>query len=264
MTNEIRDTQHDTPDFENILKERFKSADKPNDDMKVITVMTRKGGAGKTTLLQALVSAALSEGKQVLCLDADPQQGLHRWLKPLSENEERIMSRQLIFANHLEGWTEAAYEVGTIDLVFVDTQGAAGEWIDELAEHSDFLVVPMKMADKDLSITVDTFNWYVGLRERTEEPELLPVFRIIFSDVPPKPTATQREIEARALATFPIMDNYFMHRNQHLEADAEGFLHTRAEEKRTSGFGLARTHAKHFDEALAEASDILKEIVGED
>ena len=38
-------------------------ADMQNDDMKVITVMTRKGGAGKTTLMQAITSAAVKEGQ---------------------------------------------------------------------------------------------------------------------------------------------------------------------------------------------------------
>ena len=35
----------------------------PNEDMKVIAVMSRKGGAGKTTLIRALASAAMREGK---------------------------------------------------------------------------------------------------------------------------------------------------------------------------------------------------------
>lgn len=234
-----------------------------NDDMKVITIMTRKGGAGKTTLAQALISAALSDGKRCLALDADPQQGLHRWLHPLAKDNPLIESRQLQFANDLEQWTEEAYEAGNVDYVFVDTQGSAGDWADELAAHSDFLVVPMKLADKDLTITVDTFNWYVGLRSRVDDAELLPTLRVILADVPSKPTATQREIEKNALEQFPIMTNYFMHRNQHLDADKKGFLHVQAEDKRNSSFGLGKTHAQYFDEAVAEARDILSEIIVE-
>ena len=58
------------------------------------------------------------------------------------------------------------------------------------------------------------------------------------------------------------MDNYFMHRNQHLDADAGGFLHNIADQRRKSKYGLLRTHAKHFDEAVEEAHDILEEILG--
>ena len=234
-----------------------------NDTMKVITVITRKGGAGKTTLTQALISAALKNHKRCLALDADPQQGLHRWLKPLSKQEPLVESRQLEFASDLEKWAEEAYNSGNIDLIFVDTQGAAGAWADELAAESDFLIVPMKLADKDFTITADTFNWYVGLRNRVDNPNLLPKLMVLLADVPTKPTAIQREIEQKALSTFPVMDNYFMHRNQHLDTDTKGFLHTQANEKRNSAFGLARTHAKYFDEAVEEAYDILSEIIGE-
>ena len=51
-------------------------AEMQNDDMKVVTVMTRKGGAGKTTLLQAIVSAAVKDKQRCLVLDAEPQQAL--------------------------------------------------------------------------------------------------------------------------------------------------------------------------------------------
>jgi chromosome partitioning protein len=256
-------TEQDEANAKQKTENGFVQTGQPNDDMKVITVMTRKGGAGKTTLVQALISAALKDGKRILALDADPQQGLHRWLKPLSEKEPLITSRQLEYAADLERWTEDAYEAGSVDLVFVDTQGAAGEWADELAAHSDFLVVPMKMADKDLSITTDTFNWYVGLRDRVDDPDLLPTLRIIIADVPRDMNATQKKIEMIAIERFPIMNNYFMHRKQHLDADTNGFLHVQAEEKRNGRFGLGRTHAKHFDEAVEEARDILAEITGD-
>ena len=117
---------------------------------------------------------------------------------------------------------------------------------------------------KDLSITKDTFNWYVGLRDRADDPSALPNLRIIFADVPTKPTIAQKAIEEEALRLFPIMDNYFMHRNQHLDADAGGFLHDIANLRRESKYGLLRTHAKHFDEAVEEAHDILEEILGDE
>ena len=51
----------------------------PNEDIKVILVITRKGGAGKTILTRALISAAMARGKRCLVFDADPQQALARW-----------------------------------------------------------------------------------------------------------------------------------------------------------------------------------------
>ena len=232
-----------------------------NDDMKVVTVMTRKGGAGKTTLMQAITCSAVKDGKRCLVLDADPQQALYRWFHRVEIDDPLVKVQQLEFSSDLEKVIEEAWQSGETDIVFVDTQGAAGAWADDLAASSDFLVVPMKLSEKDLSITKDTFNWYVGLRDRTDDPTALPSLRIIFADVPNKPTLAQKKIEDEALRLFPIMENYFMHRNQHMDADADGFLHDIAEKRRTSRYALLRTHAKHFDEAVEEAQDILSEIL---
>ncbi|CTQ34454.1 putative crown gall tumor protein VirC1 [Jannaschia rubra] len=234
-----------------------------NDDMKVITVMTRKGGAGKTTLTQALMSAAVSRGKRCLALDADPQQGLHRWLDEYARDEPLVTYRQLEFAEDLEAAANEAYEAGEVDLIFVDTQGAAGAWADELAAQSDVLVVPMKLGKTDYLITIDTVNWYSGLLDRIDQPELAPPLRVVVSGATAKPTVTEKEFETLAVENFPVLPTYFMFRKQHLDAAAGGFLHNLAEAKRTSKNGLERSHVKHFDEAVQEASDILDEIMGE-
>ena len=235
----------------------------PNDEMKVITIMTRKGGAGKTTLTQALMSAAVSQGKRCLALDADPQQGLHRWLHEYARGEPLVTFRQLEYAADLAKWSDEAYESGEVDLVFVDTQGAAGAWADELAAQSDILVVPMRLGKTDYLITTDTVNWYSGLLDRMDKPDLAPPLRVVVSGASAKPTVTEREYETLAAENFPVLRTYFMHRKQHLDAAAGGFLHDLAEAKRTSKNGLERSHGKHFDEAVQEASDILDEIMGE-
>lgn len=234
-----------------------------NDDMKVITIMTRKGGAGKTTLAQALMSAAIKQGKRCLALDADPQQGLHRWLHEFGQDEPLVTFRQLEYAADLAKWSDEAYGSGEVDLIFVDTQGAAGAWADELASQSDVLVVPMRLGKKDYLITTDTVNWYSNLLGRMDKPELAPPLRVIVSGATAKLNKTEQQYETLAVENFPVLRNYFMHRKQHLDADAQGFLHQQAEAKRTSANGLDRSHAKHFDEAVQEATDILDEIMGE-
>lgn len=234
-----------------------------NDDMKVVTVMTRKGGAGKTTLTQALLSAAIAQGKRCLALDADPQQGLHRWLYEVAKDEPLLTFRQLEVATDLGKAADEAYESGEVDLIFVDTQGAAGAWADELAAQSDILVVPMKLGKTDYLITTDTVNWYAGLLDRVDKPELLPELRVVVSGATMKPNKTEQEYEALAVRNFPVLPTYFMYRKQHLDAGANGFLHKLAEAKRNSAFGLERRHAQHFDEAVKEATAMLDEILGE-
>ncbi|WP_188678599.1 AAA family ATPase [Neptunicoccus cionae] len=235
----------------------------PNENMKVISVMTRKGGAGKTTLTRALVSAAMSRGKRCLVFDADPQQALVRWATKLQLNDPLFKIEPLTKASELEQKAEEAYQSNTADYVFVDTIGAAGAWADDLASESDAIVVPMMLSDDDLEITTDTFNWYVGLRERADDPEALPSFHVVLSAVPPKQSKAETEVERKALKNFPVLDDYFMARKQHKDAAADGFIHSIAQARRESKNPLMRVHAKHFEEALEEASSILDALTGD-
>lgn len=232
-----------------------------NDNMKVITVMSRKGGSGKTTLTRALISAAMSQGKKCLVFDADPQQALARWARKLEISDPLFTIEPLTVAEELAIKTDAAWEEGSTDFVFVDTIGAAGAWADDLAAASDALVVPMMLSEDDMEITKDTFNWYVGLKDRTDDPEALPSFQVVLSAVPAKQSVAETEVEEQALKNFPVISENFMSRKQHKDASSYGFLHVLAEKRRSSRYGLFRVHAKHFDEAVAEASSILNDIV---
>ena len=232
-----------------------------NDNMKVITVMTRKGGAGKTTLTRALVSAAMSQGKKCIVFDADPQQALDRWARRLEINDPLFSIEHLTVAGELASKTDEAWEEGSTDFVFVDTIGAAGAWADDLAAASDALVIPMMLSDDDMEITKDTFNWYVGLKDRTDDPEALPSFNVVLSAVPAKQSSAETDVEERALKSFPVIPEYFMSRKQHKDASSYGFLHTLAEKRRSHKYALFRVHAKHFDEAVEEAKAILNDIL---
>lgn len=234
-----------------------------NDEMKVITVMTRKGGAGKTTLTRALMSAAMQRGKRCLLVDTDPQQALARWATKLKiEDPFFELGPRLDSAAGLADLVESTYEAGETDLVFVDTIGAAGDWADILAIDSDALVVPMMLSDDDFEITKDTFNWYVGLRERTDDPELLPTFHVVLSNVPSKQSKAEEAVEHEAIRSFPVAEDYFMSRKQHKDAAQGGFLHHLAAAKRASRNGLTRFHARHYEEALEEAGAILDQVMG--
>jgi len=234
----------------------------PNENMKVITVMTRKGGAGKTMLTRALASAAMNAGKKCLVLDADPQQALFRWAEKLKIEDPNFTIEELKSPEAFEARVDAAWEEGSTDFVFVDTLGAAGAWADDLAAFSDILVVPMMLSNDDMEITQDTHKWYVDLRGRTEDPENLPTFHVVLSSVPARMSKTEQQLELEAIQSFPVVQNYFMERKQHKDAASLGFLHYLAEARRNDPNPLLRTHAKHYEEALDEALAILQDIGG--
>ena len=231
-----------------------------NEDMKVVAVMSRKGGDGKTTLIRALASAAMRYKKRCIIFDTDPQQGMMNWATSLGINDPLLTVEHLEFSDELGTKTDEAYESGDVDYIFVDTMGAAGAWADDLAAASDVIILPMKLSMDDWKSTNDTFEWYKGLADRAENPEALPSFHVVLSDVPAKQSKTELEFEDRAFDEFPVVSHFFMSRKQHREASKEGLLHTIAQAKRSGINPLGRVHAKYFDEALDEAAAILKEV----
>ena len=64
----------------------------PNEQLKVIAIMTRKGGAGKTALARALMSAIIADGKRCIAIDADPQQALFRWWESVTTANPNVAS----------------------------------------------------------------------------------------------------------------------------------------------------------------------------
>jgi len=117
------------------------------------------------------------------------------------------------------------------------------------------------LTETDLEITIDTFNWYCGLRERTENPEDLPSFHVVLSRVPSKPSKTMLAVAQKAVQLFPVIDEMFMERKQHADSDGEGLLQDVAESKRNDPNHLIKTHAKYYIEAIEEAKAILSGVV---
>ena len=233
----------------------------PNDDMKVIAVMARKGGSGKTTLVRALMSAIAKSGRTSLALDADPQRALIGWAKRIGLNNDRASVEEIGKQSDLETAIDFAWSGGKTDYIIIDTQGAGGEWADTIAVHADHIVCPVMLTETDFDKTMDTFEWYERLRERADDPAALPTFTCVVSRVPRKATKTMLAVASKCQESFPLLPIMFMERGQHADGDAENLLHVLADKKR-NGSPLDRPHAKNFDEAVEEAADILKAIEG--
>ncbi len=234
----------------------------PNEHMKVIAVMTRKGGAGKTTLLRALISAILRGGGTCLALDADPQQALLRWSTRLIDPPSGLKVAAISHTVQLGQEIDAAYDAGGRDFVLIDTQGAGGAWADEIAVQCDFIVMPVMLSPTDYEIAMDTHNWYRGLHRRAADPAALPAFKVVISRFPNKLTLEQKRVVRDIAGDLPLIDTMFLERNQHANADRDGLLHQIAEIKRSDPNPLFRHHAGYFDDAVQEARDILRDILG--
>ena len=236
----------------------------PNEQLKVIAIMTRKGGAGKTALARALMSVIIADGKRCIAIDADPQQALFRWWDSVTTVNPDVASTApglrvmgIESPSELESIIDEAYENDTADFVIIDTMGAGGQWADELAVHSDNIVLPMMLSDTDMRIATDTYNWYQGLFERAEDPSVLPKLTVVLSRVDKNPSNAMRAMAREANAKFPVIEELFMDRKQHADVDREGLFHQISKWRTENPNPLMRTHARLYDEALDEAREIL-------
>ncbi|WP_425041539.1 ParA family protein [Primorskyibacter sp. S187A] len=236
----------------------------PNEQLKVIAIMTRKGGAGKTALARALMSAIIADGKRCIAIDADPQQALFRWWESVTTENPDVASTApelrvlgIDSPSDLEAIIDDAYENDAADFVIIDTMGAGGQWADELAVHSDHIVLPMMLSDTDMRIATDTYNWYQGLFERAEDPSVLPKLTVVLSRVDKNPSNAMRAMAREANAKFPVIEELFMDRKQHADVDREGLFHQISKWRTEDPNPLMRTHARLYDEALDEAREIL-------
>ena len=106
--------------------------------MQVVALVAQKGGAGKTSLALALAVAAVSEGRTVVVLDADPQASACSWRDRRQADAPVVTDVQ---PSRLRHAVDAAAEQD-VDLVVIDTPPRSETAALEAAKVAD-LVVPL-------------------------------------------------------------------------------------------------------------------------
>ena len=115
--------------------------------MKTIVIAAQKGGAGKTTLARNLAVAASQDGRDVLCLDLDPQGSLRAWWEGREADAPAMLDRDP--APHaLRATLNAAQS--QFDLCIIDTPHAAPEWLAEALGAADLVLIPVRPSPDDL------------------------------------------------------------------------------------------------------------------
>lgn len=115
--------------------------------MKTILVTAQKGGSGKTTLVRNLAVAAAQDGRNVLCLDLDPQGSLRAWWES-REAEAPLMFDHDPLPSSLKTALNAAQK--QFDLCIIDTPPAAPEWLREVLLAADLVLIPVRPSPDDL------------------------------------------------------------------------------------------------------------------
>ena len=115
--------------------------------MKTILIAAQKGGSGKTTLTRNLAVAAVENGRNVLCLDLDPQGSLRGWWESREADSPSMLDRDPL-PDVLRTTLDAARE--RFDLCIIDTPPAASEWLTEALAAADLVLIPVRPSPDDL------------------------------------------------------------------------------------------------------------------
>ena len=115
--------------------------------MKTILIAAQKGGSGKTTLARNLSVAATEDGRNVLCLDLDPQASLRGWWESREADTPSMLDRDPL-PNALRASLSAAQK--RFDLCIIDTPPAASEWLAEALVAADLVLIPVRPSPDDL------------------------------------------------------------------------------------------------------------------
>ena len=115
--------------------------------MKTILIAAQKGGSGKTTLTRNLAVAAAEDGRNVLCLDLDPQGSLRGWWESREAEAPFMLDRDPL-PGELRASLNAAHK--RFDLCIIDTPPAASEWLSEVLVAADLVLIPVRPSPDDL------------------------------------------------------------------------------------------------------------------
>ena len=115
--------------------------------MKTILIAAQKGGSGKTTLARNLSVAATEDGRNVLCLDLDPQGSLRGWWESREAEAPFMLDRDPL-PDALRVSLNAAQN--RFDLCIIDTPPAASEWLTEALVAADLVLIPVRPSPDDL------------------------------------------------------------------------------------------------------------------
>lgn len=195
---------------------------------RIITVMNRKGGCGKSTLVRGLASAAIDRGERVTVFDTDRNQGIHRWMVGAKEkgywHEMASVNGTLNALEVLDDIRKIYAEPEEDHLILIDTFGGGSEAQDEMAMTSHLLIAPCRASDQDVWNTTETGIWHTQLKARVNNPEDVPPFHVIASDVPQKIGESTREQLQVMLDTLPMLEDFVMYRACYERMNNHGLL----------------------------------------
>jgi chromosome partitioning protein len=117
----------------------------------IIAVVNQKGGCGKTTIATNLAALFASEGREVLLVDADPEQrSSMNWCADRPEGLPKIHSSSLPARNLRRDADSLRHKW---EVVIIDGGARVTEHAHAAVAAADWLVIPVKPSKVDLDAT---------------------------------------------------------------------------------------------------------------
>jgi chromosome partitioning protein len=125
--------------------------------MMIVAVANLKGGSGKSTLASALGVHAAGEKiggrvKRVALVDFDPQRSLVDWWNRRGETDN---PKAYVGADTTQDAIEKLEQVEAPDVVILDGPPAFMMLVQDMIEHADLALIPVKPSMLDLPATLD-------------------------------------------------------------------------------------------------------------
>lgn len=233
--------------------------------IRVITAMNRKGGCGKSTLIRGLASAAQDRGETVTIFDTDGSRGLHKWMERsvASGNwSEDVTVVATLNASQVEAAIDEIFEMPDQEhLILIDTFGGGADPAaqDLLASKSHLIVAPCMLSDEDYEETKETAIWYGRMKQRAENPEDIPPFKVMVSRLPVTLREPEKLVLAKLAKSLPMFNEFISARSVYGRMGS-GLLGKLRDNIVNKGVAL------HIQDALDEMTEALEQmdkIIGE-
>lgn len=128
--------------------------------MKTIVFASRKGGVGKTTLTGHVSLAASRAGREVVMIDADPQQSLTYWWGSIPTQDREEGQPVIVPLNAMDHVRSTPGN----QLLVIDTPPSHD--IEALIQVADLVVVPVRPSALDLRAVAATVELIERLNKR--------------------------------------------------------------------------------------------------
>ena len=210
--------------------------------MPVISMVSSKGGVGKTTAALIIGGEIASTGRDVILIDADPNQPLVAWAgRPGKPNNIQVIideSAETIVDTISEAKTHANF-------VLVDLEGAATDRIGFAITQSDLVLIPVQGSVLDASEAAKSIK-LIRQMSRVVNREI--PYAVFFTR---KGAAirekTFKNIEAQfASAGVPVLECRLIDRAAYRSIFSFGGTIRTMNTEQVSGLPSARTNAQAF------------------